>query len=780
MADPQIQQLSLELGSLTRVLRDMIDASSRTVAAQQANYQALIDQKVELEEFKKGLAGGRALTKQQNALAQEAIKLKRQEQAAAKEYHRLQRDAHAISKRSKATEEQKARATQQANAALQRWQAAQGATNNAVSALNNSFQGLVKGTKLTNAALVWFGATLRAQASQLLAQNQANNGVVEGTNSLASALWEQQNTALKYRLTGEEFAKITAANRQVINAMGGSKAAFSTLSPTIDRLRILSGDSAEGLRLASEAATEFARKGIRPTQAAMNRYTDDVVQLQRQTGMGTREAMAYFNDIASDADSIDILRSARKEEREAILQSQRALVQQSIAAGMSAEQAKEAAKMLSKMTAAKPLDRLKQAAKVRALSGAMGIAGGDAAAQAIIAGKRATAEQKLALQRFSENAANAMDQAAGQGLGTELFATTLFEKLDLEQYYGKNSAFSTTLGDTMKPAFADLSKVYVDASKDATAQTVGQLIGIYEQMKILISGAHWGGVVAAGVTAIAGMLMGGKLASFAGNVASKAMNAGKGLFGASKAAGGVAGAAEGVGTAAATAGRAAGAAEGIGTAAATAGKAAGAAAPAAAAGSTALSKLATAGKVAGVAGSALDVGLGVRDLMQGKAQTEMSGWDYLSPMRWGMYAGDKINKGAESLMSGQSIGSKLYDMIHGDEVAKLTAAPPTSPGSKKATEASAVAADAAKKTADASNDIKAATMQSADSLAAQVKKLDASNDFLKRIADMTEKQLDLAERQLVALTMTEKERTASANKTNLRRDSKFGAQYQYV
>ena len=83
MADPQIQQLSLELGSLTRVLRDMIDASSRTVAAQQANYQALIDQKVELEEFKKGLAGGRALTKQQNALAQEAIKLKRQEQTAA-------------------------------------------------------------------------------------------------------------------------------------------------------------------------------------------------------------------------------------------------------------------------------------------------------------------------------------------------------------------------------------------------------------------------------------------------------------------------------------------------------------------------------------------------------------------------------------------------------------------------------------------------------------------------------------------------------------------------
>ncbi|UGA37956.1 hypothetical protein JOS77_29155 [Chromobacterium haemolyticum] len=48
-------------------------------------------------------------------------------------------------------------------------------------------------------------------------------------------------------------------------------------------------------------------------------------------------------------------------------------------------------------------------------------------------------------------------------------------------------------------------------------------------------------------------------------------------------------------------------------------------------------------KKAGVVGLAVDAVTGVGDLKSGKRQTEMSGFDYLSPMRWGMYAGEKIN-----------------------------------------------------------------------------------------------------------------------------------------
>jgi hypothetical protein len=76
-----------------------------------------------------------------------------------------------------------------------------------------------------------------------------------------------------------------------------------------------------------------------------------------------------------------------------------------------------------------------------------------------------------------------------------------------------------------------------------------------------------------------------------------------------------------------------------------------------------------AGKALGVAGAVADVGMGVYDLTQGQRQTEMpSGLDMLSPMKWGMYAGEKINQGVSALTGGEDlsnmisrVGEKDYD-----------------------------------------------------------------------------------------------------------------------
>jgi hypothetical protein len=84
--------------------------------------------------------------------------------------------------------------------------------------------------------------------------------------------------------------------------------------------------------------------------------------------------------------------------------------------------------------------------------------------------------------------------------------------------------------------------------------------------------------------------------------------------------------------------------------------------------------LANVAKKAGVAGAILDVGMGASDLIDGKAQTEMpSGWDVISPMRWGMYGGDKINKGVEAVSGGSSIGSMIGDVFKSDAEKKLDA-----------------------------------------------------------------------------------------------------------
>lgn len=63
----------------------------------------------------------------------------------------------------------------------------------------------------------------------------------------------------------------------------------------------------------------------------------------------------------------------------------------------------------------------------------------------------------------------------------------------------------------------------------------------------------------------------------------------------------------------------------------------------------------------GVVGAGIDVASGMGDLLEGKSQETLEGMDYLSPMRVGMFVGDKINKGVEAVSGGSSIGSLTYD-----------------------------------------------------------------------------------------------------------------------
>lgn len=86
----------------------------------------------------------------------------------------------------------------------------------------------------------------------------------------------------------------------------------------------------------------------------------------------------------------------------------------------------------------------------------------------------------------------------------------------------------------------------------------------------------------------------------------------------------------------------------------------------------------------GVAGAALDVGMGVADLAGGQRQTSMpSGWDMISPMRWGMYAGEKINQGISAVSGGQSLGSMLHSAVNGGSSSPVKGGSASDPGAYK-------------------------------------------------------------------------------------------------
>jgi len=480
-------------------------------------------------------------------------------------------------------------------------------------------------------------------------------------------------------------------------------------------------DAKERSELARKNMELMSASGIRARSQDAVAFKNDMERIRLTTGESYEDFQKNIGSIAQDEDVRAQLKAATSEqERRAILEGISAQYAQNRAMGMTAEEAKNAAKALSKLAGEKPLERFKKAAKLRAFGAAMGM-GGEAnrLADLEIKGKRRTAQENQEYQQIAGQMSERLTQTGTGSYEGEIFATQLADKLQLEGMLGPNSPFNNTLGAAVKP-LEEASKT-LDRFPDALNKTMAEIHSMWSAVanNDLLT---IGGGAALG---IAGTKYGGSILS--------------NLFG------GGAKAAEGAGAVAGGA-----------------------------------SKFGSLAKGAGVAGAAIDVGMGINDLANGKAQESMSGLDLISPMRWDMFVGDRINKGMEGIL-GDSLGSKIYDWTHSDENAAITAptaaikkkdanppVPPTVEQSKQADKekAETVKQDAAETTAVNSKE--------------QVKKLDTSNDLLQQIAETTQRQVELSEKQLVALTLSETERADSQTRSNLRKDNRFGSQYGYA
>lgn len=805
---------------LTASMQQLVKSTSQTVNATAANTAAAAAAANEADAFADQLTKNRKLSEAQQKLLQQALDQKKKEIAQAALLQKAKQDELAALKDKNATEAHRTNLTTIRERAEKDHLTAQTATTKAVNELESSFGGLTKTTKLTNAALAWFGVTLAAQSKELIKQYRGSGGAIEGANGkfgIFGALLDQQNEALKRGLSGSQFQEMSMEMRQTVNAMGGTQNAFQQLDPAIDNFRKMTLDSASAMKMTVEATKYFANSGVKPTADNMEAYRQSLVQLTAQTGLQGDAAQAYFKDIASDADSISLLRRARKDERDGILASQRAMVLNAQAAGMNAEQAKEATKMLAGMVAQKPLDRLKQAAKIRALGGAMGIEGSEEAAQGIIAGPRATAEQKQNIMQFSQNATNAMDASAQSGFSSELFATTLVDKLDLDRYFGQQSPFSTSLGDSLKPTI-DVANKYGDIAQTQQGQVLGFLSKIKDGFDVVASGEHWSGLIYAGIGTIIALLakgaifdkLGGKLTDSLGKVFGKG---GAALEEGAVVGGNAIGNGAKLGQTPEAIAKATSAADGLslagkGAVAGSAGEAATLNTAAKTAGLLAksakiLGPIATIGagayegyqdyKENGKAGSAVGTGVGTA------AGGAAGGW---AGAAGGAAIGGAVGSvvpivgtavgaivgGVLGAMGGGAAGGTVGGWLGkkaGSAVDNIGA--PTnqvaSPGAAAGAPVSSPKpsnSDPAVRSADATDAINAATAATATGIGQQVKQLGTSNDLLKLIADLSQKNVDLAEKQLIALTLTDTEKADQKTRGQLRKDNKFGSQYNYV
>lgn len=735
-----------DLQQLASMLRELSTTASRTTSAYLANKIAVGEMSGEIEKFVDQISKGRDVSNISSKEMERAIKAKRDEIRLAKELQTVYSKVAEEVERYGESHDRVIKAREELARMEQRHAAQKAKTHqasvNASEELDIAFTDVGRGSKLTNAALVWFGSTLSRTSAQIASQYRANNGIVEGSNNIATSIdavagfmWDQQKKALALGLdNATQLASIANANRQLVNAMGGTVKSFDGMDEPLKRLRIVTGSSEDGVKQLLGSMRDLAEKGVRPTASAINQYTTDLTKLSQLTGQTVEQSRQMYDSVLGDIEVTDQLRSARADERDSILATQRAMIASSIALGKLPQQAIQAAQALNKIAGAKPIDRLKQAAKIRALGGAMGIAGSNEAADAVIAGKRMTPQQRQQLEDFMGKAANASDQSAANGLQSEIFTSTLLDKLDMEQYLGKGSPFSTTLNSTL----ANNTKL-MESSDSKLASTVDWLNKIHNQITSIVSGNFLGGAVAAGGLALLSTKFKGATGAISGAI-SKLGSLVPGAGGAASAVAGAPGAAAPV--------------SGVASKLATVGRMAG-----------------TAARATGVVGAGIDVGIGLNDLINGKAQKELpDGWDKLSPMKWMMYIGDKVNTGISAALGGDSLGSKIYDWTH-DAPSSITTPMPST--SKKALKTEM-------QKADNGSDTLNAVKQGVKLASTQIDKIDSSNTLLKTLTDLTQKQLELAEKQLVATTLSDKDKSDSNKKGQILKDNKFASQYNYV
>lgn len=815
MTDAEIKQFSDALKEATQAARSLAAEHSNMVRDQLRNNAAAADAFTEsLRDAETGLIDEEKVRQKLIDQQTEEAKLKKEVNKLTKEHEQIVKDHGTASKKA-------AEALDRLTEAEKQLDEAKNKTGKLTNLLGKDFGKLSKGVKWAEAGLRFFGTAAVNQGKELIKHYQTAGGLIEGSGSILVSMLEQQNLAFKHGISGSELQAISNQQRQVFNAMGGTKEALDELNPAFKRFQIMTADNGLALELAAEAAQHFAEHGVVPTEAALSAYTDDLDRMRTRLGIDYKQASAMFNEVASDAESIDILRSARADEREAILDSQRAYIENAVALGMTAQQAKDAAKMLNKMVAAKPLDRLRQAAKIRALGGAMGIAGSEEAARALISGKK-DAASKQALAEFNTNMTNAMDSMAGQGLQSEIFASSLLEKLDLEQYFGKSSPFSTTLGPSLQ-AQADTLKNFQVASNKNEGIIIGWLSNIAGQMGLVASGKSWVGPVAGAIVGGLGLLLSkGLVKNLAGLL--------KGMGGAGAAEAGVAG----------------GAAGGMWGKAKTVGRVLGRAAPVVSTGFNVVEGVSdiAAGKtgsgtgqlagtaiggVIGLLGGPLGVAVGTTiggvvgkwigssfddnakeaekiqaatpvPSGEGSLQKEIAELAAKQKERQTSPQANQLNTTLEELnarlkaldeqVQQITVSNKAFDTAMNATTTKIQEAgadPQRTDASQlnvKPVEMLPIPAQQRRsldtKDKEIADEVASATLSTADGVSRQVLLMDTSNVLLKQLTDLTQRQVDLSEKQLVAMTLTERERTDVTNRSNLMKDNKFSSSYNYV
>lgn len=609
-----------------------------------------------------------------------------------------------------------------------------GVTNAAVGA----FSGLFKNASIS-AAFVTVGKDAVSAIKE--GSKTGGYGIDVLPQSMGGNAFNAHTMAL-YGMNMNEAVKMQAEERHtILSNTRGMNEFMDGLSDAQAAFKDDLIDPADRTKAAIDSYNIAVNAGIRMSKSQATMFAVNSSKIAKLTGENANDYIKHIGDIMNSEEARDsLLGAATEQQRKAILDSVNAQYAQNRALGISTEQSIKLTKSMLGLENRKGKTVIEQSAKMAALASTLGM-GREGAELRRIEMKRqdASPEERARAQAIREQMRNKMDEKTrGRITGSTLSYEALSQNLGLDETYGKEYNTRGALA-TSPTSAAEKTLPQIPTELKRSTEVLIQIKNILDKDFAAILGMGAVGSVAGLFgTGILSSLFGGGAAAAGG--AALAPAAGTAVGGAAAGAAAGAGAAATGGTGAAAAG---GAATGIGGILAAAGLA-----------------IAPLAAIGGASKWASDTS---HDQERTQSLLGVSKWLQNIMPDWmgdpSKAARDKreaqlreLNGGGEytATPARSKINNTLKNNFHDDVTSKHT------------------------------TDIKTATSQTALHTEAQLKQMKQDHELLKSLSEASARQTELAEKQLVALTMTDAEKSNANTRKSLRQDNRFATQYGYL
>lgn len=325
-------------------------------------------------------------------------------------------------------------------------------------------------------------------------------GMSDFRNSLKYGTSYDPIDATMMGLDAEDLVAIKTTYRQAaLAATNGTEGFIERLQPLQRELVMYTG-SMKDAAYAAAGITEISQSiGVsygELSNSIIPDLFDSFKQMNSQIGMTGEEFAKMNKTLIEDTDVREQLMRMNQEQRKQHILNMNQQIASFQKMGYTADAAMDMAKRLNKVGTDSPMERMKKAAKIQALSGAYGLGSeGAEIARIMRKGGRATQDEKLRMKSLMGTVSKTVTDSMGQSLSAEMFGSRMLEQTGLkEDVLAYNTELLAGLRDIDGSAASREEKVRTDVYAPLLENSIQML-----------------DVVKAGFTGVIGLLGGAAL-----------------------------------------------------------------------------------------------------------------------------------------------------------------------------------------------------------------------------------------------------------------------------